>query len=220
MVLQGELSLSSDMEQLQTALFYDSVPESWSRLAYPSTKTLALWYSNLQLHITERIYNTQLFHFKVYIIISCRFSDVLAQCRELDTWTQDFVFPAVVWISGLFSPQSFLTGKTNAHMNTSKTRLAAVVLKAFCFAAILQSIARKNKWPLDRMSLSVDVTKKTKDDYGHPPREGAYIHGLFIEGEHKLHSNVNFLFVWMNVTALLLQVLAGIVPQVCYQRLF
>ncbi|XP_016337659.1 dynein heavy chain 11, axonemal [Sinocyclocheilus anshuiensis] len=126
--LKGELSLSSDMEQLQTALFYDSVPESWSRLAYPSTKTLALW-----------------------------FSDVLAQCRELDTWTQDFVFPAVVWISGLFSPQSFLT-------------------------AILQSIARKNKWPLDRMSLSVDITKKTKDDYGHPPREGAYIHGLFIEG--------------------------------------
>ncbi|XP_043088822.1 dynein axonemal heavy chain 11-like [Puntigrus tetrazona] len=32
------------------------------------------------------------------------------------------------------------------------------------------------------MTLSVDVTKKTKDDYGHPPREGAYIHGLFIEG--------------------------------------
>lgn len=57
---------------------------------------------------------------KVYIIISCRFSDVLAQCRELDTWTQDFVFPAVVWISGLFSPQSFLTGKTNAHMNIQK----------------------------------------------------------------------------------------------------
>ncbi|XP_051721899.1 dynein axonemal heavy chain 11 [Ctenopharyngodon idella] len=126
--LKGELSLSSDMELLQTALFYDSVPESWSRLSYPSTKTLALW-----------------------------FSDILAQCRELDTWTQDFVFPAVVWLSGLFSPQSFLT-------------------------AILQSIARKNKWPLDRMSLSVDVTKKTKDDYGHPPREGAYIHGLYIEG--------------------------------------
>ncbi|KAI7806173.1 dynein axonemal heavy chain 11 [Triplophysa rosa] len=126
--LKGELSLSSDMEMLQTALFCDSVPESWSRLAYPSTKTLGPW-----------------------------FSDVLTQCRELDTWTQDFVFPAVVWISGLFSPQSFLT-------------------------AIMQSIAQKNKWPLDRMTLSVDVTKKGKDDYGHPPREGAYIHGLYIEG--------------------------------------
>ncbi|KAA0703060.1 Dynein beta chain, ciliary [Triplophysa tibetana] len=126
--LKGELSLSADMEMLQTVLLYDCVPESWSRLAYPSTKTLGPW-----------------------------FSDVLTQCRELDTWTQDFVFPAVVWISGLFSPQSF-------------------------FTAIMQSIAQKNKWPLDRMTLSVDVTKKGKDDYGHPPREGAYIHGLYIEG--------------------------------------
>lgn len=50
------------------------------------------------------------------------------------------------------------------------------------FTAVLQSIARKNKWPLDKMTLSVDVTKKMKDDFGHPPREGAYIHGLFMEG--------------------------------------
>ncbi|XP_053089780.1 dynein axonemal heavy chain 11 isoform X1 [Pangasianodon hypophthalmus] len=128
LALKGELSISPDMETLQTALYYNRVPESWSRLTYPSTHTLAQW-----------------------------FSDVLSQCRELDTWTQDFVLPAVVWLSGLFSPQSFLT-------------------------AIMQSIARKNKWPLDKMALSVDVTKKTKDDYGHPPREGAYIHGLYMEG--------------------------------------
>ncbi|XP_072536739.1 dynein axonemal heavy chain 11 [Salminus brasiliensis] len=128
LALKGELCVSPDMESLQTALFYGRVPESWSRLTFPSTKTLAQW-----------------------------FSDVLAQCRELDTWTQDFVLPAVVWLSGFFNPQSFLT-------------------------AVMQSIARKNKWPLDRMSLCVDVTKKTKDDYGHPPREGAYIHGLYMEG--------------------------------------
>lgn len=50
--------------------------------------------------------------------------------------------------------------------------------------AVLQSIARKNHWPLDKMTLTVDVTKKTKDDFGHPPREGAYIHGLFMEGQN------------------------------------
>lgn len=48
----------------------------------------------------------------------------------------------------------------------------------------MQSIARKNQWALEKMTLTVDVTKKTKDDYGHPPREGAYIHGLFMEGEN------------------------------------
>ncbi|XP_053483492.1 dynein axonemal heavy chain 11 isoform X4 [Ictalurus furcatus] len=128
LALKGELSISPDMETLQMALYYNRVPDSWSRLTHPSTNTLAQW-----------------------------FTDVLSQCRELDTWTQDFVLPAVVWLSGLFSPQSFLT-------------------------AIMQSIARKNKWPLDKMALSVDVTKKTKDDYGHPPREGAYVHGLYMEG--------------------------------------
>ncbi|XP_028983813.1 dynein axonemal heavy chain 11 isoform X2 [Betta splendens] len=126
--LKGELTLSASMETLQSALYNDSVPESWARLAYPSTKSLALW-----------------------------FSDLIFGCHELDSWTQDFVLPAVVWLPGLFNPQSFLT-------------------------AVLQSIGRKNQWPLDNMTLTVDVTKKTKEDFGHPPREGAYIHGLFMEG--------------------------------------
>ncbi|KAG2465097.1 DYH11 protein, partial [Polypterus senegalus] len=126
--LKGELTISSEMEALQSALYYDSVPESWIKLAYPSTYPLAQW-----------------------------FNDLLLRCRELDTWTQDLTLPAVVWLSGLFNPQSFLT-------------------------AIMQSMARKNEWPLDKMCLTVDVTKKSKDDYGHPPREGAYIHGLYMEG--------------------------------------
>ncbi|XP_019220092.2 LOW QUALITY PROTEIN: dynein heavy chain 11, axonemal [Oreochromis niloticus] len=126
--LKGELAFSSRMENLQSALFMEQVPDSWAKLAYSATKTLAQW-----------------------------LNDLMCSCHELDSWTQDFVLPAVVWLSGLFNPQSFLT-------------------------AVLQSIARKNKWPLDKMTLSVDVTKKMKDDFGHPPREGAYIHGLFMEG--------------------------------------
>lgn len=51
------------------------------------------------------------------------------------------------------------------------------------YVAVMQSIARKNAWPLDTVRLTVDVTKKFKDDYGHPPREGAYIHGLYMEGK-------------------------------------
>uniref|UniRef100_A0A672GEB4 Dynein axonemal heavy chain 11 n=1 Tax=Salarias fasciatus TaxID=181472 RepID=A0A672GEB4_SALFA len=126
--LKGELTISSSMEALQAALFTDSVPDSWARLGYPSTKTLAQWVN-----------------------------DLISSCHELDSWTQDFVLPAVVWLSGLFNPQTFLT-------------------------AVLQSIARRNQWALDKMTLTVDVTKKMKEDFGHPPREGAYIHGLFMEG--------------------------------------
>ncbi|XP_037537274.1 dynein heavy chain 11, axonemal [Nematolebias whitei] len=126
--LKGELAMSSEMEKLQTALFFDNVPDTWAKLAYPSTYSLAIWYN-----------------------------DVMQRCKELDTWTQDLSLPSVVWISGLFNPQSFLT-------------------------AVMQSLARKNEWPLDKVNLTVDVTKKFKEEFNQPAREGAYVYGLYMEG--------------------------------------
>ncbi|NWU85052.1 DYH17 protein, partial [Onychorhynchus coronatus] len=126
--LQGELTITSEMEELANALFYDSIPESWTRHAYPSLLSLGTWYADLLLRI-----------------------------RELEVWATDFVLPATVWLAGFFNPQSFLT-------------------------AIMQSTARKKQWPLDKMCLATDVTKKTREDITFPPREGSYVHGLFMEG--------------------------------------
>ena len=78
-------------------------------------------------------------------------------CYLLQHWSTDFQLPSTVWLAGLFNPQSFLT-------------------------AIMQQTARKNEWPLDKMALQCDVTKKTRDDIGTAPREGAYIHGMYMEG--------------------------------------
>ncbi|ELW52442.1 Dynein heavy chain 9, axonemal [Tupaia chinensis] len=85
------------------------------------------------------------------------FSDLLNRIKELEGWTGDFAMPSTVWLTGFFNPQSFLT-------------------------AIMQSMARKNEWPLDQMALQCDVTKKNREEFRSPPREGAYIHGLFMEG--------------------------------------
>ncbi|XP_070187600.1 dynein beta chain, ciliary-like isoform X2 [Littorina saxatilis] len=85
------------------------------------------------------------------------YADLLQRIKELETWTSDFQLPAAVWLAGFFNPQSFLT-------------------------AIMQQMARKNEWPLDRMVLQCDVTKKTREDMAGPPREGAYVHGLYMEG--------------------------------------
>ncbi|XP_051731342.1 dynein axonemal heavy chain 9-like isoform X1 [Ctenopharyngodon idella] len=126
--LKGELTMTTDMENLQNAIYLDQVPDSWTKRAYPSISSLAIW-----------------------------FMDLLNRIRELETWTSDFSLPSVVWLAGFFNPQSFLT-------------------------AIMQSMARRNEWPLDRMSLQCDVTKKSREDFSAPPREGAYIHGLFMEG--------------------------------------
>ncbi|XP_071797739.1 dynein beta chain, ciliary isoform X1 [Asterias amurensis] len=126
--LKGELTITSDMEDLSNALFLDQVPETWNKRAYPSMLGLSAWYADLLLRI-----------------------------KELESWTADFALPTVVWLGGFFNPQSFLT-------------------------AIMQSMARKNEWPLDKMCLQCDVTKKNKEDFSSPPREGAYVHGLFMEG--------------------------------------
>uniref|UniRef100_A0A667IIG6 Dynein axonemal heavy chain 9 n=1 Tax=Lynx canadensis TaxID=61383 RepID=A0A667IIG6_LYNCA len=126
--LKGELTMTSDMENLQNALYLDTVPEPWARRAYPSTAGLGAW-----------------------------FADLLDRIKELEAWIGDFAMPATVWLTGFFNPQSFLT-------------------------AIMQSTARKNEWPLDQMALQCDVTKKNREDFRSAPREGAYIHGLFVEG--------------------------------------
>ncbi|CAH1116455.1 unnamed protein product [Phaedon cochleariae] len=83
--------------------------------------------------------------------------DLSLRIKELEGWTTDFSMPATVWLGGFFNPQSFLT-------------------------AIMQQTARKNEWPLDKMCLMTDVTKKQKEDFNAAPREGAYVYGLFMEG--------------------------------------
>ncbi|XP_076856222.1 dynein axonemal heavy chain 9 [Brachyhypopomus gauderio] len=126
--LKGELTMTTDMENLQGAIYLDQVPEAWTKRAYPSTCGLALW-----------------------------FTDLLGRVRELEAWSSDFSLPPTVWLAGFFNPQSFLT-------------------------AIMQAAARRNEWPLDRMGLQCDVTKKSREEFSSAPREGAYVHGLFMEG--------------------------------------
>ncbi|XP_070581054.1 dynein beta chain, ciliary-like isoform X2 [Ptychodera flava] len=126
--LKGELTITAGMEDLSNALFLDQIPPSWQKRAYPSTFGFTAW-----------------------------FADLLQRIRELEQWTSDFALPNVVWLAGLFNPQSFLT-------------------------AIMQSTARKNEWPLDKMALQCDVTKKNKEDFSGAPREGSYVHGLYMEG--------------------------------------
>lgn len=60
--LKGELTITSDMEDLENALFLDQVPPVWSKRAYPSLLGLTSW-----------------------------FVDLLLRIRELETWSTDFV---------------------------------------------------------------------------------------------------------------------------------
>ena len=145
--LKGELTITSDMEDLSISLFFDEVPPSWTKRAYASLNGLSAWYTDLLLRIKELGKDNP--HYSDW----SGFTDK----KIPESWTSDFNLPSSVWLPGFFNPQSFLT-------------------------AIMQSTARKNELPLDKMCLVCDVTKKNKEEIGQAPREGAYIHGLYMEG--------------------------------------
>ena len=89
--------------------------------------------------------------------LSAWYADLLVRIKELEVWTSDFALPNSVWLPGFFNPQSFLT-------------------------AIMQSTARKYELPLDKMCLTCEVTKKTREEMTQPMKEGACINGLYMEG--------------------------------------
>ena len=83
--------------------------------------------------------------------------NLIERHTQLADWTTDMSLPKVVWLGALFNPQSFLT-------------------------AVMQTTARRNDWPLDKTKIVTEVTKKQLDQIEGPPRDGAYIHGLTLEG--------------------------------------
>lgn len=92
------------------------------------------------------------------------FADLIRRCDQLTEWTALFTsrpeeaLPYSMWLSGLFNPTAFNT-------------------------AVMQVTARKNNLPLDNMTIETHVTtmKKETEPAGYP-EDGAYVHGLFMEG--------------------------------------
>lgn len=82
---------------------------------------------------------------------------LMMRLKQLQDWTADLDMPKAVWITGFFNPQSFIT-------------------------AILQTLSRRNEWPLDKVVVATEVTKKQPEEVEQPSRDGSYIYGLTMEG--------------------------------------
>jgi len=81
MGFRGELTMSEHMENLAEALQNESLPLTWVKLGFPSTRPLRSWLVNLK-----------------------------DRASQLEDWVTDpLTVPKVIDLSKLFSPQSFLT---------------------------------------------------------------------------------------------------------------
>jgi len=78
--LDGALNITDAMEVLGKCLEINVLPPSWLANTNPTKKTLQEWY----IELLERI-------------------------TQLQEWTDNIETPAVLWISALFNPMSYLT---------------------------------------------------------------------------------------------------------------
>jgi dynein heavy chain len=93
--------------------------------------------------------------------LSSWFADLLLRRSQLSTWSSTLTLPYSIWLPGLVNPTSLLT-------------------------AIKQVTARRNKLPLDNMSLDTHVTRMNRVNdaiaMATYPADGIFVHGLLMEG--------------------------------------
>ena len=130
--LNGELNMSPAMDEVQNAIYRNSVPPSWMK--------------QMSTRIQE-----------VYSLTRW-FRDVQDRHEQLSKWTSRTLdHPKTVWLPGLFNAKAFVT-------------------------AVQQVYARANQLPLDVMAFMTEVTKFSPGEIEKYAEEGAYIHGLTLEG--------------------------------------
>ena len=125
--LVGEIGMSDELEKLGDSLFNGFLPEFWRKLAPDTQKPLGSWMTHY-----------------------------ISRHQQYEKWISDGE-PAVIWLSGLHIPESYIT-------------------------ALIQTTCRKRGWALDKSTLYTVVTTHTEAEGLEPLESGCYIQGLYLEG--------------------------------------
>jgi dynein heavy chain len=110
--INGELTISEQMDKVFHSIETDQVPDTWTKLAYPSLKSLPFWYE-----------------------------DLLKRYAQLDEWSTEMTVPKVVWLSGLFNPMSFLTAVMQTTSRRTQIPLDKICLQTEVLKKYSQDIS-------------------------------------------------------------------------------
>nr|CAH8833596.1 unnamed protein product [Trichobilharzia regenti] len=124
--------MSQELDDIARCLANGILPDSWRRLVPQTEKSLPNWLQHLM-----------------------RRSDQYK--KWINTGKSE---PAVMWLSGLHLPQSYIT-------------------------ALIQKACRKYGWALDKCAIQTTVTDVVPEEVHTilmAPEIGCYVHGLYIEG--------------------------------------
>ena len=127
--LVGEIGMSDALDELGAEVFNGFLPSIFRRLAPDTQMKLGSWMS----HFTRRL-------------------------DQYNDWI-DNGEPAVMWMSGLGIPESYLT-------------------------ALIQTCCRRRNWSLDRSTMFTQVTDivDAYNEISEKPEDGCYVTGLWLEG--------------------------------------
>jgi dynein heavy chain len=130
--LQGERGMNDQIEHTLQLLNEGSLPAVWMKYCPPTTKKLSSW----------------MIHFK-------------QRSEQYVSWVESGQ-PQVIWLSGLHSPQGFLS-------------------------ALLQTVCRSKGWALDETVIHTEVTKWTHEDMMNgnislDNKSSIFVRGLYLEG--------------------------------------
>lgn len=125
--LVGEIGMSDELEKLGDSLFNGFLPDFWRRLAPDTQKALGSWMTHY-----------------------------IGRHKQYENWINNGE-PAVVWLSGLHIPESYIT-------------------------ALIQTTCRMRGWALDKSTLYTVVTEHTEAEGLEALESGCYIQGMYLEG--------------------------------------
>lgn len=98
LAFKGELTMTENMETLMNSIFFNAIPATWAKFAFPSSRGLASWLDNLKHRLDQ-----------------------------LNLWKENpQSIPGVTFINRLFNPQAFLTATKQVYSKEKASEAAAL----------------------------------------------------------------------------------------------